>query len=105
MIFDRLVIPDGRVSRCIGWAAKRSYSIYLLQYTTIEIATAAIYTSVFAGGIMGYAALVRVCVWIGATALAYVLAIGIASIVDSALLKPSQCATEAFLIGFRHDSQ
>lgn len=101
MIFDRLSIPDGRVSCCIGWAAKRSYSIYLLQYTTIEIATAAIYTSVFAGGIMGHAALVRVCVWIGTTALAYVLAIGIASIVDSALLKSLQGFIESILLGIQ----
>lgn len=62
LIVDRLSISDGIASRCIGWAAKRSYSIYLLQYTTIEIATAAVYTSIFAGGIMGHAALVRLCV-------------------------------------------
>lgn len=105
LIVDRLSIADGIASRCIGWAAKRSYSIYLLQYTTIEIATAAVYTSVFAGGIMGYAALVRVCVWIGATALAYVLAFSVASIVDSVLLKPLQSVAEASLIRFQHDSQ
>lgn len=74
LIFDRLSISDGNVSRCIGWAAKRSYSIYLLQYTTIEIVTVAIYTSVFAGGIMGRVVPVRVCVWIGAALSAYVLA-------------------------------
>lgn len=54
---------------------------------------------------MGYAALVRVCVWIGATALAYVLAFSVASIVDSVLLKPLQSVAEASLIRFQHDSQ
>lgn len=98
LIFDRLSIPDGIASRCIGWAAKRSYSIYLLQYTTIEIATAAIYTSIFAGGIMGHAALVRLCVWLGTTLLAYVLAFGCASIVDSALLRPLQGLVESSLL-------
>lgn len=98
LIVDRLSMPDGIASRCIGWAAKRSYSIYLLQYTTIEIATAAVYTSIFAGGIMGHAALVRLCVWLGTTLLAYVLALGWASIVDSALLRPLQGFVELSLL-------
>lgn len=98
LIVDRLSIPDGIASRCIGWAAKRSYSIYLLQYTTIEIATAAVYTSMFAGGIMGHFALVRLCAWLGTTLLAYVLAFGAASIVDSALLRPLQCFVESLLL-------
>lgn len=50
---------------------------------------------------MGHAALVRVCVWIGTTALAYVLAIGIASIVDSALLKSLQGFIESILLGIQ----
>lgn len=98
LIVDRLSIPDGIASRCIGWAAKRSYSIYLLQYTTIEIATAAVYTSFFAGGIMGHIALVRLCVWLGTTFLAYALAFGFASIADSALLRPLQGFVESFLL-------
>lgn len=105
LIVDRVSIPDGAVSRCIGWAAKRSYSIYLLQYTTIEIATSVVYASIFVGDIMEYIALVRACVWIVTTVLAYVLAFSVASIVDSALLKRLQSATETSLIRFLHDAR
>ena len=47
----------------------------------------------------------RVYAWMGATVLAYVLAFDVASIVDSALLKPLQSAAEAPLIRFQRDSQ
>lgn len=95
LLFDCLSISDGRGSRCIEWVAKRSYSIYLLQFTTIGVATAAIYTFIFAGGIMGHVALMRVFVWIGATMLAYALALGVASIVDWVLLSPLQGLVES----------
>lgn len=36
-LFDRVRIADGIGQRLVTWAAKRSYTIYLLQYTTINL--------------------------------------------------------------------
>lgn len=88
--FDGVKLQSQSLSKTIEWVAKRSYSIYLLQYATIEFATNVIY----AGALNGrYATLVwplRLSTWIFATVLAYGLALAVASIVDTLIIEPIQ---------------
>lgn len=88
--FDGVKLQSQSLSKTIEWVAKRSYSIYLLQYATIEFATNVIY----AGALNGrYATLVwplRLSTWIFVTVLAYGLALAVASIVDTLIIEPIQ---------------
>lgn len=94
ILFDRIEMPDGIGSRAIGWVAKRSYSICLLQLTTIEIAVALVCTTRLGGGVMMHPALIRIAVWVLVTVFAYAMALGVVSVVDSFTLAPMQCAAE-----------
>ena len=88
--FDGIRLNSQSISKIIEWAAKRSYSIYLLQYATIEFAINIIYTKMLNGT---YATLVwpfRLATWIAATALAYCTALAIASVVDTFIIEPIQ---------------
>ena len=98
--------PDRRPSLDTGW---HRFSLHWLGGEALLFhlpstvhdnrnRTAAVYTSFFAGGIMGHIALVRLCVWLGTTFLAYALAFGFASIADSTLLRPLQGFVETFLL-------
>lgn len=87
---DRLKISSDVISKAIEWSAKRSYSIYLLQYTTIEFAIDIVYITTLNGG---YATLewpLRLLTWLITTALAYGLALVIASLVDTLIIGPIQ---------------
>lgn len=87
---DRLKISSDVLSKAIEWSAKRSYSIYLLQYTTIEFAISIVYATALNGG---YATLewpLRLLIWLLATTLAYGLALAIASLVDTLIIGPIQ---------------
>lgn len=48
--FNGIKLHSQTFSNIIEWTAKRSYSIYLLQYATIELATSVIYNGVLDGG-------------------------------------------------------
>ena len=86
----RPVLYSQSLSKIIEWAAKRSYSIYLLQYATIEFATNAIYAGALNGEYSTLAWSLRLATWILATALAYGLALAIASVVDTFIIEPIQ---------------
>lgn len=88
--FDGIRVHSQALSKIIEWAAKRSYSIYLLQYATIEFATNAIYARALNSGYAELAWPLRLASWILATALAYGLALAVASIVDPLAIEPIQ---------------
>ena len=77
--FDEIKLQSQSLSKTIEWAAKRSYSIYLLQYATIEFATNVIYAGALNGGHAALAWPLRLATWILATAVAYGLALAVAS--------------------------
>lgn len=87
---DRLKISSDVLSKAIEWSAKRSYSIYLLQYTTIEFAINIVYITALNGGYATLAWPLRLLTWLLATALAYGLALAIASLVDTLFIGPIQ---------------
>lgn len=88
--FDGIRVHSQALSNIIEWAAKRSYSIYLLQYATIEFATNAIYAGALNGGYAELAWPLRLASWILATALAYGLALAVVSFVDPLIIEPIQ---------------
>ncbi|MEY8562492.1 acyltransferase [Eggerthellaceae bacterium 3-80] len=87
---DRIRINAPAAQKAISWAAQRSYSIYLLQYTTLAFAAAIFYDQSAFGVIADMAAPLRILFWIAMILVAYLLALGIASIVDPFVLKPLQ---------------
>lgn len=88
--FDGIKLQSKSLSKLIEWAAKRSYSIYLLQYETIEFAIGVIYIGALHSGYATLAWPLRLITWISATALAYGTALTIASIVDAFVIEPIQ---------------
>jgi len=90
VMFDGIRLHSQSLSKIIEWAAKRSYSIYLLQYATIEFATNTIYAGALNGEYSTLAWSFRLATWILATALAYGLALAIASVVDTFIIEPIQ---------------
>ena len=90
IVIDRLTISSNALSKVIEWSAKRSYSIYLLQYTTIEFAINIVYITALNGGYATLAWPLRLFTWLLAAALAYGLALAIASLVDTLVIGPIQ---------------
>lgn len=90
VVFDGIRLHSQSLSKIIEWAAKRSYSIYLLQYATIEFATNLIYAGALNSGYATLAWHLRLATWIFAAALAYGLALAVASIVDTLIIEPIQ---------------
>lgn len=88
--FNGIKLHSQTFSNIIEWTAKRSYSIYLLQYATIELATSVIYNGVLDGGYSTLSWPLRIATWILATALAYGLALAVASVVDPFIIGPIQ---------------
>ncbi len=88
--FDGIKHQSKSLSKLIEWTAKRSYSIYLLQYATIEFAIDVIYIGVLHSGYATLAWPLRLITWVSATVLAYGTALTIASIVDTFVIEPIQ---------------
>lgn len=87
LLFDRLRIIGPRVSRVLAWTAKRSYSIYLVQYTTIAVIQPLLYESGAFGDVAALTAAARVGVWCLLVVLAYLLALGVASVLDPTVVR------------------
>lgn len=90
LVFDRVRITSAAASRALAWTAKRSYAIYLMQYTTISVMQPLLYEGAF-----DYAALPalgRVGVWCLLVASSYPLALGVASALDTTVLRLAQWA-------------
>lgn len=97
LIFDKIQIIGERASRVINWTAKRSYSIYLLQYTTIAIVFGVFNQFGMLDGTANMAFWIRIPLQVIAVSLSWLLALGIASIVDSFILEPIQNVCKARL--------
>lgn len=87
---DRIRISAPTAQKVISWAAQRSYSIYLLQYTTLAIAAGLFYEQSVFGVIADMAAPFRILLWVAMILMAYLLALAVASLVDPFVLKPLQ---------------
>lgn len=80
--------------RILKWTGRRSYAIYLLQYTAIAIVAPFVYDTLLAGSIGGFIAPIRLLVWIGMVAGSYLLSLAVASVADATLLKLVQVGYE-----------
>ena len=89
-LFDRVRIADGVGQRLVTWAAKRSYTIYLLQYTTIHLVHGIVYDQLLFGDVSALPATASVLVWIATVVAAYLLALLAASVLDTLVLGPVQ---------------
>lgn len=98
---DRLTISSNVLSKAIEWSAKRSYSIYLLQYTTIEFAINIVYITALNGEYASLAWPLRLLTWLLATALAYGLALAMASLVDTLIVGPIQSIIKQHRLKFQ----
>ena len=90
VLFDQLQIRAELPSRIINWTAQRSYSIYLLQYTTIALSSTAIYDYSLLGNVSAMNPALRVLMFVVYVLAAYLLALGIASVIDTLLLSNLQ---------------
>lgn len=86
-MFDRIRITNISVQRALEWTGRRSYSIYLLQYTAIAIVAPFAYDTLLVGGIGGFIAPIRLLVWVGVVAGSYAPSLAVASLIDATLLK------------------
>lgn len=86
-MFDRIRIKSNGVQRLLEWTGRRSYSIYLLQYTAIAVVASLVYDTLLAGSIGNFIAPIRLLVWIGVIAGSYLLSLAVASLIDATLLK------------------
>ena len=90
IFFNKINIPHSFYNNIILWISKRTYSIYLLQFTTIYILTQLIYTKKVLGDVNAMHFYFRIPIWILTTISAFLLALIFAAIFDYLLLKPIQ---------------
>ena len=89
-LFERVRIPEGVASKVVVWVAKRSYSVYLFQYTTITIMADLVYMRMVFGDVALLSLPLELAVWVLFVALSYALALLIASILDPLVLENIQ---------------
>ena len=97
-IFDQIRISNPIIQRVIEWTARRSYSVYLVQYTVIAFVSPFLYDSVLHGQINDYGAIFRISFWFVVVLCSYLLSLGIASIFDVLLLHPIQRLYDKFIV-------
>lgn len=85
-LFERVRVPEGVASKVVVWVAKRSYSIYLFQYTTIAIMGGILYTGVAFGDVSTFPLILQLAIWALYAIGSYCLALVIASVLDPILL-------------------
>lgn len=90
ILFDRIRIGSNPLRRAITWTAKRSYSIYLLQYYVIEVVANAVFAQSLFGVYAEMPGAGRLGVWVLSVAMTYAASWVIASVTDSLLLKNAQ---------------
>lgn len=89
-LFEKVRVPEGIPSKIIEWVAKRSYSVYLFQYTTIAIVADAVYSHFLLGNAFSSSLLWAIPTWIVFVIASYLLALVIASVLDPLVLEPIQ---------------
>lgn len=90
LIFSRIKIENPVVQRILEWTGRRSYSIYLLQYTTIAVSASFMYSTVLGVDATSLSGAPRILCWMILVAGAWLLALAIASIVDTTVVKFAQ---------------
>lgn len=86
-IFDDIRINSKATQHVLEWTGRCSYSIYLLQYTAIDIVAPIIYEKLLSGNIGDFVAPIRIGVWLAVIIGSYLLSLFAASAIDSTLLK------------------
>ena len=97
-LFERVRIPEGVASKVVVWVAKRSYSIYLFQYTTIAIMGGILYAGMAFGDVSTFPLILQLAIWVLFAVGSYCLALVIASILDPILLTNVQRMFNSFFI-------
>lgn len=87
LIFSRIKIENPVAQRVLEWTGRRSYSIYLLQYTTIAVSASFMYSTVLGVDATSLPGAPRILCWMILVASAWLLALAIASIVDTTVVK------------------
>lgn len=90
ILFNRLTIAGRIAKNAISWTAKRSYSIYLLQFTAIAFLTSVIYSKSIFGDVAQMDAIAQIAVWVATTLASYLSSLIVASICDPLLLNKLQ---------------
>lgn len=90
LVFDKLEIQSPRLQKVSEWTGRRSFAIYLLQYTTIALVAPFIYDMVLGGGVAALAAPLRLMWWIVMVVGAWALALAVASVVDTTVVRATQ---------------
>lgn len=85
-LFERVRVPEGIASKVVTWTAKRSYSIYLFQYTAIAIMADPIYARMLFGDVSLFSIPMKLVVWALFVVASYLLALLVASVLDSLAL-------------------
>lgn len=80
-------IEGASICKALSWTARRSYAIYLLQVTTIGIVFTPLVNNGFLGQETTLATIIRLPLFLIALLSAYLLALLIASVVDSSILR------------------
>lgn len=96
-LFEKVRIPEGIPSRLVEWVAKRSYSVYLFQYTTIAIMADLVYTHFLFGNAFSTSIFYAIPTWILFVVAAYLFALAIASVLDPLILEPIQRKFKIFI--------
>ena len=100
-LFERVSVAN-YLNRFVVWIGKRSFTIYLFQYMTIDITHAWFYEQMPFGDPALLAPATGLLVWLLLTVASYALALLIASILDSILLNPLQRVVTKAIAKVRH---
>lgn len=104
--FDRARITNQVASRAITWTAKRSYSIYLVQYTAIGLMKPVLYDMGLFGDVGALMAVQRIGIWCLLVGLSFLASLAAASIFDvSVLCFVQYCWKRAVLEPYRRHRQ
>ena len=91
-VFEGVKVSGDKLKSLVVWIGKRSYTIYLFQYLTIEIVSGWINGPLLFGDSSTLAPPTAVLVWMLLTVAAYLLALLVASVLDPLILGPVQKA-------------
>lgn len=91
-VFEGVKVSGDKLKSLVVWIGKRSYTIYLFQYLTIETVSGWIYGPLMFGDSSALTPLTAVLVWTLFTVAAYLLALLVASVLDPLVLSPVQKA-------------
>lgn len=90
IVFSRLTVKGKTATHAITWVAKRSYSIYLLQFSTITLLFDMVYAQAVFGSVDQLIAPLRLAVWAATTLASYLMALLVASVLDPLALNRLQ---------------